>query len=270
MYMSVLVKQSLMCGILSIGIAVGCGAAPHFARAQETSTDGTVSSTQEQRAIPPLRKMREEAAQVREVRQDIRQDTRADLQGMRDVRQQQRQDFSEQARTMREDTVGKLKNATSSADRKTIRENARVEREAFRTVRVEARAEFRSELGKRLATHKATIVRTLTTAIDRMNDILAKLESRIAKIAEQGGDVSAATTAFASAQQAVEAAAAAIESADAAIVATIDSDADLATKRKEVQAATQKARQAIRDAQRAIAEVLATLRTAVPTGSTQN
>lgn len=268
---------------IALGISFICFGSS-FVAAQDVSIDVNAEATVNvgpnrpgERPKTPIQMMREkqkdakqgvrmEKKELREDRMEFKAGAEEARQGIREDRREFMKDTLMERKEMHVDVKAALEAATTPEERQAILKNAREDRAAFR-VRVKADAEvlradfkerrggIRDERRELVGEHLSAVMRRLVNALERFDQILARIDARIEKLRAEGGDVAAAIAASATASASIDAASSAVANAHASIEVAATAD----TPREHidaVRAAVRAAIDAVKAAHRALKDAL--------------
>lgn len=162
-----------------------------------------------------------------------------------------REDFKTQTKVLRQDTTGKLKEATSSAERRDILKNAREEKRVIKDERRESAAAIKTQLKMLVRQHVGAISQRFAIALKQFDNTMTRIQSRIEKLKANGIDTSAADTLFESAKVAVAQAKSDVQ-ALTDLVAQVSDTGDAKTVRAQVDTAVKKASASVKAAHSAL------------------
>ena len=161
---------------------------------------------------PPLRalrekaelekkQMREDAQQFKQDKLDFKQKVNETNAGIRVERKDFRSDAIGERKAMNADVVSALKNASSTEERRMILKGAKEDRSEFRErmkgewdakrLEFKGRRDALKEEGRDMAAeHARGVMQRLLQALDRFDEMLGRIDSRIDKLEGEGADVS--------------------------------------------------------------------------------
>lgn len=222
-------------GLLTLFIPLLCVS---FASAQETSVDVSAEASVQTSPPPPGPRPLQ---QFREQKQQIIQETR------------------DNKRELRRDTVQDLKAAMPGAgERRDVVKQFKEDRGAIMENRREDMQDLRQKMKEKVRQHAGLIRERFSNAIRHLNQIMARVETRIEKMKSSGVDVSSVESLQIKAEVAIDTA----ESDIAAVRTYIESVTDTSDRsvvRTELQAKVTTARESIRAAHTAVRAVVKSL-----------
>ena len=218
------------------------------------------------RSTRPLDLLRDKKAIV-----DMQMDVKA---GIKTEHLEFRGDVIDKRKAMHADVKAALDAASTRDEKQAILMDARKDRAEFHMqVKTDAetmRASFKDQRGEvrdarraQIAEHLSMVMHRLVNALERFDQILSRIDSRIEKLQSEGVDVSTALSASASASVSIDAAHVAVADAEAAIETAAHSE----TPRdhiEEVRVAVRAAVDAVKAAHEALKETLRAIKALVP------
>jgi hypothetical protein len=225
-------------------------ASASLAFAQDVGIDASVSASVNADAVPPR-----PAQVIHDARMQAREDVKNMMDATHDKAQQMRADF-------RAGVKADMQGATTSAERREVRQNAMEDRGAMRLQIAGLRADLKADIMNRLESFFST---RLSATVDRLNAIIggfdntaARIQSRIDKLNAQGTATTDVSASLASSVSLIGTA-----KADAQALANLSTSFDASTTaqqaRSQMQAAIEKARASVQAAHQALMKTAAML-----------
>lgn len=259
------------------------------ARAEETSVEvsaeaQTTQTAPQKKPLPFVNKIkaetqsaRENLAEKRKEAQDVLKEKRAELQG---ERKDMRKEYVEERKDMRASTTEARKDmrkeiaddrrefaSTTRVERKELQEGRRLlassTREARKDIQETRREMIKNEMAKRAQVQFELVVKRLSIAIDRLDNISGRIDSRIEKLKADGVDTANMEALQVTAKAKVDAAEVAVQ---AIVAPTLPSDTASSTAQMmndllaPVRVQVKAAEMAIKDAQAALNAVVAEMK----------
>lgn len=177
-----------------------------------------------------------------------------------------RQGIASTTQTLRgeiKDKIGEVR-AFASTTRGEIKDSREEMRRNASTTRAEIRADVKEKAYKRLVETASTTQSHLYKAIDRLNEIKTKIDSRITKFADSGVDVTLARADLITANFKIDQAKASVGLLSGIVISTDDPRDSLVSLKDAVKTA----QKAINDAHQALVNVVKNFKPAVGTSTT--
>lgn len=272
---------------LTLALVLSGSLGMQFAAAQDATVDAEGEVRVAPGALPrnPLKLIKDKANQVkdtiriqnqefREERKEVFQGAVEVKKGMNEERKNSWQGVNDDRAMMHAEVKAEFDAATTPQEKQAVLENARKDRAEFRmqvkTDATEMRAGFkagwkdvRASARELIADRFSTIMHRLVNALERFDQILARIDSRIEKLRAGGVDVSAAVSASATASASIDSASAAVADAKLAIETAASSETPREHIR-EVRAAVRAAVETVKAAHQALKDALRVLKSILP------
>lgn len=229
--------------------------------------EGSSGPLQRLRAALPMQPQREAVKEFRQEAAEVRGEIRED-------RREFREGVASTSASMRTETRSALKNASTSEERREIREDAREDRREFRedvastsasmrSENKEKREDLREKARELVVGRLKTVAQRFSGAIERFDQIKARIDSRIEKLAASGIDTSIAKTASDNAGRTIQAAKDAVSAARSTLDSATASE-NPKEQMESVKTAIQNATKAIKAANDSLKEAIRALVSIAP------
>ena len=188
-------------------------------------------------------------------------DTRVQRDDIKNTIKNVQENFKTQTSVLRQDTKEKIKEASSSPERREILKNAVDARKDIVEDRRASTTVIKNQLRTLVRQHVGVIIQRFSIALKQFDNLTNRIQSRIDKLKAGGIDTSSADAVFATAKNAVLQAKADVQ-ALSDLVAQVNEASDAKTVRTQVETAVKKATVSIKaahDALEAVAKDLVAL-----------